>query len=94
MRFSFTKRKSLAYHPGWQANTCCMIRAEAIRMNILNALKREQKKLARKLERIQGAITALGGKGRGRKKRRMSAAVKRRISRAQKANWREKRMGK
>jgi hypothetical protein len=30
------------------------------RMNILNALKKEQNKLVRKLERIQGAIAALG----------------------------------
>jgi len=29
-------------------------------MNILNALKKEQNKLVRKLERIQGAIAALG----------------------------------
>jgi hypothetical protein len=59
-------------------------------VNILNALKQEQKKLAMKLERIRGAIAALGGK-KGRGKRKMSAAVRRRISQAQKANWRKKR---
>jgi len=64
-----------------------------IRVNILNALKREQKKLVRNLQRIQGAITALGGK-RGRGKRKMSAAVKHRISAAQKKNWAAKRKTK
>jgi hypothetical protein len=62
-------------------------------MNILNALRQEQKKLAKRLERIRGAITALGGK-RGRGKRKMSAAVRRRISAAQKRNWAAKRQGK
>jgi DNA-binding FrmR family transcriptional regulator len=62
-------------------------------VNILNALKQEQKKLAMRLERIRGAITALGGK-KGRGKRKMSAAVKRRISAAQKRNWAKKRVGK
>jgi hypothetical protein len=63
---------------------------QRIRMNILKALKNEQNKLVRKLERIRGAITALGGK-RGRGKRKMSAAVKRRISAAQKKRWAAKR---
>jgi hypothetical protein len=62
-------------------------------VNILNALKQEQKKLAMRLERIRGAITALGGK-KGRGKRKMSAAVKRIISAAQKRNWAKKRVGK
>jgi hypothetical protein len=66
---------------------------QRISMNILNALKKEQNKLVRKLEGIQGAIAALGGK-RGRGKRKMSPALRRRISAAQKKRWAAKRRGK
>jgi hypothetical protein len=59
-------------------------------MNILNALKIEQNRLVRKLEGIEAAITALGGK-RGKTTRTMSAATRRRISAAQKKNWAAKR---
>jgi hypothetical protein len=63
-------------------------------MNILQALKKEQSNLAKKLAGITGAIAALGGKRVKRKKRRMSAAARRKISATQKANWRKKRAGK
>ena len=62
-------------------------------MNILQALKKEQAHLAKKLEGVVAAIAALGGK-RVKAKRRMSAAARRKISAAQKANWRKKRAGK
>jgi len=61
-------------------------------MNILNALKKEHARLAKKLERIAAAVAALGG--RRKKTRRMSAATRRKISATQKANWRKKRAGK
>ena len=63
-------------------------------MNILNALKKEHADLAKKLERIAAAISALGGRGVKRKGRKMSAAARRKISATQKANWRKKRAGK
>jgi hypothetical protein len=44
-------------------------------MNILNALKKEQNQLVRKLEGISAAIAALGGKQK-RKGRKMSAAAR------------------
>jgi hypothetical protein len=61
-------------------------------MNILSALKSEASKLQKQLERINSAIGALGGKnsdGRGKrgKKRRMSASVRARIAKAQRARW-------
>jgi hypothetical protein len=59
-------------------------------MNILNALKIEQNKLQRKLEGIKAAITALTGK-RGKTKRTMSEATRRRISATQRKNWAAKR---
>ena len=62
-------------------------------MNILQALKKEQSNLAKKLEGITGAIEALVGK-RGKPKRKMSAEARRKISATQKANWRKKRAGK
>jgi hypothetical protein len=63
-------------------------------MNILNALKKEHAHLVKNLERIAAAIAALRGKHVKRKKRRMSAAARRKISATQKANWRKKRAGK
>jgi hypothetical protein len=62
-------------------------------MNILRALKNEQRGLTKKLAGITGAIEALVGK-RGKAKRTMSAAARKRISETQKANWRKKRAGK
>jgi hypothetical protein len=62
-------------------------------MNILQALRNEQKSLAKKLAGITGAIEALVGK-RGKAKRKMSAAARAKISATQKANWRKKRAGK
>jgi hypothetical protein len=62
-------------------------------MNILQALKKEQNRLVRKLEGITGAIEALAGK-RGKAKRKMSAAARAKISATQKARWRKKRAGK
>jgi hypothetical protein len=61
-------------------------------MNILQALKKEQSSLAKKLAGITGAIEALVGKR--RVKRKMSAAARAKISATQKANWRKKRAGK
>jgi len=63
-------------------------------MNILQALKKEHTHLANKLERVAAAIAALGGVRRGKAKRKMSAAARRKISATQKANWRKKRAGK
>jgi hypothetical protein len=62
-------------------------------MNILQALKKEQNNLAKKLAGITGAIEALVGK-RGKAKRKMSAAARAKISATQKANWRKKRAGR
>jgi hypothetical protein len=62
-------------------------------MNILQALKNEQRSLTKKLAGITGAIEALVGK-RGKAKRKMSAAARRKISMTQKANWRKKRSDK
>ena len=62
-------------------------------MNILQALKKEQARLAKKLEGVVAAIAALRGK-RVKARRKMSAAAKRKISATQKANWRKKRAGK
>jgi hypothetical protein len=59
-------------------------------MNILQALKKEQSNLSKKLAGITGAIEALVGK-RGKTTRKMSAATRRRISAAQKKNWAAKR---
>jgi hypothetical protein len=59
-------------------------------MNILNALRKEENKLAGKLKGITAAIAALGGKQK-RKGRKMSAAARRKISATQKANWAAKR---
>ena len=69
-------------------------------MDIVEALKREEVKLQRQLAGVQGAITALNGRGTtavsaGRtsgstvtsSKRTMSAAVRARISRKAKARW-------
>jgi hypothetical protein len=63
-------------------------------MNILNALKKEHARLAKKLESIAAAIAALGGRSVERKGRKMSAAARRKISATQKANWAKKRAGK
>ncbi len=62
-------------------------------MNILQALKKEQSNLAKKLAGITGAIEALVGK-QAKPKRKMSAEARRKISATQKANWRKKRAGK
>jgi hypothetical protein len=69
-------------------------------MDIVEALKQEEVKLQRQLAGVQGAITALNGRGTtavssGRtsgstvtsSKRTMSAAVRARISRKAKARW-------
>jgi hypothetical protein len=63
-------------------------------MHIIQALKKERAELAKKLEAIDAAIAALGGRQVKRKRRRMSAAARRKISATQKANWRKKRAGK
>jgi DNA-binding transcriptional regulator PaaX len=66
-------------------------------MNILKMLEKEEKQMAGRLEGLRAAISALNGGGKvrdrrsGRKKGwHMSEAAKLRISRAQKARWREK----
>jgi hypothetical protein len=65
-------------------------------MNIVSALKREEKKLARQAERIErqierlrAAAKALGGAVNGRKKtkRHMSPSARERIARAQRRRW-------
>ena len=68
-------------------------------MDILAALKREEAKLQRHLNGIQGAILALNGSDaastetptvvhrRAGRKRTMSAAARARISKATKARW-------
>jgi len=60
----------------------------------LSVLKRERQKLASNLARIDGAIAQLNGKfasKRGKRHRKMSAAVKAKIARTMKANWKAKR---
>ena len=66
-------------------------------MDILKGLKAEESKLLKKAQAIRAAIDILDGNSSGvegngrRKKRHMSAAVKARISKAQKARWAAKR---
>lgn len=61
-------------------------------MNILQALKKEQAQLGKKLEGVVAAIEALSG--RQKRTRRMSKAARAKISATQKARWRKKRAGK
>jgi hypothetical protein len=66
-------------------------------MDILKALKGEESKLFKKAQAIRAAIDILDGNSsrvegnERRKKRHVSAAVKARISKAQKARWAAKR---
>ena len=62
-------------------------------MDILSALKTEASKLEQRLDTLNSAIKALGGRnsvgrpnGR-RKKRHMSASARARIAKAQRARW-------
>jgi hypothetical protein len=54
---------------------------------VLNQLQRERTSLASQLERLNNAISALNGKGTGRKRRKLSAAAIARIRTAQRARW-------
>jgi len=68
-------------------------------MNILAALKSEASKLQRQLNGINSAIEILGGRnGVGRSKRaktrRLSASVRAKIAKAQKARWAKVRAAK
>lgn len=61
-------------------------------MDIVNALKREESNLQKKLAGIQGAIRALGGitgsrKPTAGKPRALSAAARAKISKAAKERW-------
>ncbi|PYT73909.1 MAG: hypothetical protein DMG39_05110 [Acidobacteria bacterium] len=62
-------------------------------MDILAALKREEAKLQKQADTVRAAIKILGGrvtssgKRIGRKKRKMSAATRAKISKATKARW-------
>ena len=62
-------------------------------MDILAALKREEEKLQKQADTVRAAIKILGGrvtssgKRIGRKKRKMSAATRAKISKATKARW-------
>ena len=69
-------------------------------MDILSALKNEASKLEQRLDSLNSAIKALGGKnsvsrpnGR-RKKRHMSASARARIAKAQRARWAKVRAAK
>jgi len=64
-------------------------------MNILKALRKEHDRIQHQAESLAAAIEALNGAGPKRKSGRkkgwtMSATAKLKISRAQKARWREK----
>ena len=68
-------------------------------MDILSALKSEASKLQQQLDALDSAIKILGGKnsvshGKPGKKRRMSASVRARIAKAQKARWAKVRAAK
>jgi predicted nucleic acid-binding Zn-ribbon protein len=75
-------------------------------MNILAALKQEEKKLQHQLSGIQSAIAALNGRHNAvsaapssyrepvRRKRTLSAAARAKISRAAKERWARVRAGK
>jgi len=62
-------------------------------MDILAALKREEEKLQKQADTVRAAIKILGGrvtssgKRIGRKKRKMSAAMRAKIGKATKARW-------
>ena len=61
-------------------------------MDILSALNSEASKLQQQLDTLNSAMKILGGKnsvsrGRGGKKRHMSASAKARIAKAQRARW-------
>ena len=60
-------------------------------MNIIATLKRERKKLQKKVDGIDAAIKALHGDRRGGRKRgrKMSAATRAKMSKAQKKRWSE-----
>lgn len=68
-------------------------------MDILSALKSEASKLQKQLNGINSAIEILGGKNGVRrvkpdKKRHMSASVRARIAKAQRARWAKVRAAK
>jgi hypothetical protein len=58
-------------------------------MQILKVLRKEQRKLKNHLDRINAAIAALNGIGRGRKRGgyKLSAATRRKMSIATKKRW-------
>jgi len=62
-------------------------------MDILEALKREEEKLQKQADTVRAAIKILGGrvtssgKRIGRKKRKMSAAMRAKIGKATKVRW-------
>jgi hypothetical protein len=58
-------------------------------MNIVQALRSEAKKLEERLDRVRAAITALNGRGPGRKRGgyKLSAATRRKMSIATKKRW-------
>jgi len=58
-------------------------------MNIVQALRQEAKKLEQQLDRVRAAITALNGRGPGRKRGgyKLSAATRRKMSIATKKRW-------
>jgi hypothetical protein len=58
-------------------------------MNIVQALRREAKKLEQQLDRVRAAITALNGAAPGRKRGgyKLSKATRAKMSRAAKKNW-------
>jgi hypothetical protein len=67
-------------------------------MNILPAIRREERKLEKMVSRVQGQLNALrmaakafGKTYRARKRSKMSAATKAKIARAQRAIWAKKR---
>ena len=54
----------------------------------VQGLQKERARMAKQLEGIDAAIAALGGAR--KKKRTMSAAVRKKIARSQRARWKEK----
>jgi hypothetical protein len=56
-------------------------------MNIVSALRKERARVEKQLEGLDAAIAALGG----HKKRKMSAAVRNKIAKTQRAKWAKRR---
>jgi hypothetical protein len=59
-------------------------------MNIVSALRKEKARVEKQLQGLDAAIAALGG----HKKRKMSAAVRNKIAKTQRARWKQQKNSK